>query len=212
MADRPARARLRRALAGWAWSWGGDLRTAAVGLGLVGALGLSFWWANHARGVADQRLLAAHAGADYFVTGLRARTRAADGRTTSELAAERLVHYGRDGHAVAHTPALRRFRDDGATLDIQAGQGTFNDHPQTVRLEGDVQVRLQRGPQAHPVTARMPHLVYDLDTDRARTDAPVRIESGGTVTLGQGLDFDAATSRLGLGGRVRATISPRSQP
>lgn len=199
-------------MAGWARTWGGDLRTAGVGLGLVGALALSFWWANHARGVADQRLLAAHTGADYFVTGLRTRTRAADGHTTSELAADRLVHYGRDGHAVAHTPVLKRFREDGATLDLQAVQGTFNDHHRTVRLDGDVQVRVQRGPQAQPVTARMPNLLYDLDTDRAHTDAPVRIESGGMVTQGQGLDFDAATSRLGLGGRVRATITPRSQP
>lgn len=212
MAEGTTPARLREQALAWAQAWAGDLRTAGFGLALLAALGASLWWANHARSVADQRLLATHAGVDYFVTGVRTRTRDAAGRTTSELAADRLVHYGRGGQAVAQHPFMRRFRDDGATLDIQAGQGTFHDDTQTVRLEGDVQVRLLRGPQAQPVTARMPELLYQLETDRAHTDTAVRIESGGTVMHGQGLDFDAATSRLGLGGRVRATITPRSQP
>lgn len=205
--------RARRQLHAQLETWGGDARTGALALALLAGFGLSAWWAQRARETADRHLLAAHTGADYFVRDLDAQTYGEKGQVTEELRAERLVHYPRDGHAVVAGPALTRQRPDGGRVQIHAQQGFLRDRDRSVRLAGDVEVRVLRGKDAPPVVVRTPDLQYDPATDRASTDRPVRIESASAVTEGTGFAYDAATGRLTLGGRVRVVIPPaRSRP
>jgi LPS export ABC transporter protein LptC len=205
--------RARQQLRAQLETWGGDARTGTLAIALLAGFGLSAWWAQRAREAADRHLLAAHTGADYFVRDLDAQTYSEQGHVTEELRAVRLVHYPRDGHAVVTDPALTRRRPDGGRVHIHASQGFLRDRDGSVRLAGDVEVRVLRGGDVPPVIMRTPDLHYDPAADRASTDRPVRIESASAVTEGEGFAYDAATGRLTIGGRVRAVILPaRSRP
>lgn len=189
-----------------------DARSAALVAALLGALGASAWWAQRAREAADRLLLPAHAGVDWFVTGVESRSLHADGTLAQQLDADRLVHYRGDAHTVALSPVLTRERQDGSTLELSAAQGVLDDKNSTVQLQGNVQIHLRRAPGASDVHARTPALQYDLHSERATTRSGVRIESGDAVTEGDTLDLDAAGGGAVIEGRVRAILRPRKQP
>lgn len=197
---------------------GVEPRTVAVVAVLAVLAATSAWWAGRARELAAQRLIEGPAGADFYLLDLHSQTRDPEGRVVQRLRAKRLVHYKNFGDpptgpaAVATQAGLERPRADGGVLTLTAAQGTFTDNNNTVHLAGDVKVRLLRQADATPITARMPSLDYDLRTERASTPAAVHIESGGMVMQGDGLDLDVASGRIGLAGRVRATLPSRSRP
>lgn len=197
---------------------GVEPRTLAAIVLLAALAGLSAWWAGRAQELASHALIEGPAGADFYLLDMHTDTRDATGAVVQRVRAQRLVHYKNFGEppigpaAVATAAGLERPRADGGLFAVTAAQGTFTDNNNTVHLAGDVQVRLLRQADANPITARMPSLDYDLRTERASTPAAVHIESGGMVVRGEALELDAASGRIGLAGRVRATLPPRSRP
>lgn len=188
--------------------------TLAVSVVLLGALAVgSYWLAEQAR-KADPATRTAGHDIDYTANDITLTRMDETGRAQYTIDADHLVHYADDDTGDLTKPRVVGSRIDRPEMRLRADRGTTTSDAEEVRLYGNVV--LHRAPwRGRPeLVAKGPYMLVVPDREIARTDRPIDVVQGGSRIEAQGMRYDNADRKLeldgGVGGRVRATIEPRS--
>ncbi|MDT3679435.1 MAG: LPS export ABC transporter periplasmic protein LptC [Burkholderiaceae bacterium] len=190
-----------------------DQLAAGVSLALLAALAAGTWYlALQSQSEEARARVRTPAGEpDYFLDDAVFTRIDVRGNPVYRISAEHLLHYPEDGTSVYQSPVLVSVDPDRPRVTVRADQGRSNaDGSQTV-LTGDVV--LVRAPLADEprMTIRTEKATIYSDTQIARSDQPVRIERGGSVLTGVGMEFDNAARSLKVDSQVTFTWQPPPQ-
>lgn len=144
---------------------------------------------------------------DYFVENLELRRFGKDGMLQHRLSAERMQHYPDDNTTQLIMPTLTYVRTETPT-HASADFADVSGDGKLVTMRNNVRVVRDASAQRAELVAETSHMLVWPDDERARTDAPVRIQSGKSVVTGVGMDVDNIELVYRLHHEVRAVMQP----
>jgi lipopolysaccharide export system protein LptC len=140
---------------------------------------------------------------DYFVERFSLTRLDERGEPTFRMAAQRLEHFPADDSSVLTQPALISLDPDRPRVTLRADRGRSRGRGDETLLEGNV-LLVRSGPSdGPPMRLSTDALVLVAGSELARTDRPVRIEQGGSVLTGVGMEFDNSSRSFKLLANVR---------
>lgn len=140
---------------------------------------------------------------DYFVERFSLTRLDEQGQPTFRMAAQRLEHFPVDDSSVFTLPTLVSLDPGRPRVTLRADRGRSQGRGDETLLEGNV--LLVRGAPDDAAALRLSTdaLVLVSGSELARTDRPVRIEQGGSVLTGVGMEFDNPSRSFRLLASVR---------
>ena len=176
-----------------------------VVLGAVASL--SFWLERSVHVAPTGSALASHAPRFWSET-LLIRKYDAAGKLQNVLHADHLTQFADTQELLLTQPRID-FGTSGA-VSVTAREAKVSADGKRVDLHGDVKVRrLRADGQGEPIVLATDQLTAYPDLGRANTTRPVVITQGSSRATGTGMTADANTGITQVGGRVRATVSPK---
>lgn len=152
---------------------------------------------------------------DYIIHDFRSIKLSPAGGPHHTLRASKLIHYADDDSTAVERPRLTSLpapKGGGAAVTMQAKEARVSADGTQVVLLGDVQ--LERAPLADRalLRAEMDSLTVYPDTEKATTEAAVRISEGGSRLNGTGMDVDQKAQTFVLRSQVTGTFVPQHGP
>jgi len=184
-------------------SWFAILLMAAV-------LGTSYWYGQTLRhgAVAESGRIGA---VDFFAEDIALTSFDALGRARYRLFADRMTHFGNSDDADLVKPRLLSMRPDQPQVQATALSAHAENNAETVQMRGDVVITRAADASRPPMKMQTEELSVAPDEDRFWTDAPVRMESGRSVVLARGMDFDNIARQVQLRSEVVGSFPPRGR-
>jgi lipopolysaccharide export system protein LptC len=153
---------------------------------------------------------------DYFLRNFSVKSFDAQGRLKTEIHGAEARHYPDTDTTEIDNPRIRSYNQKGALTVATAKRALSNADGTEVQLMGDAVVTRTTfdatGKAQPPMEIRSEFLHAFMDTERVKTNRPVRISHGGDVFEGNSMDYDNLDRVLQLDGRVRGTLQPRGAP
>ena len=140
---------------------------------------------------------------DYFVERFSLTRLDERGEPTFRMSAQRLEHFPADDSSVVTRPVLVSLDPGRPRVTLSAERGRTQGSGDETLLEGDVVLTRAASEGAAPLRLSTDAVVLLTGREIARTDRPVRIEQGGSVLTGVGMEFDNPSRTLQLFGSVR---------
>ena len=184
-------------------SWFAILLMAAV-------LGTSYWYGQTLRhgAVAESGRIGP---VDFFAEDIALTSFDALGRARYRLFADRMTHFGNSDDADLVKPRLLSMRPDQPQVQATALSAHAENNAETVQMRGDVVITRAADASRPPMKMQTEELSVAPDEDRFWTDAPVRMESGRSVVLARGMDFDNIARQVQLRSEVVGSFPPRGR-
>ncbi|MDR2032005.1 MAG: LPS export ABC transporter periplasmic protein LptC [Azoarcus sp.] len=132
-----------------------------------------------------------------------------DGALRYTLDSTRLTHLPHNGITVAEQPRLQLFTQT-QRMRIDADRGEVAPGGERVDLSGNVEARHESGPGDTAMRFSSDRLTVWPDTQRAASNAPVRLTRGNAHATANGIEADNLFGNIKLSGEVRMTF-PRRQ-
>jgi lipopolysaccharide export system protein LptC len=145
---------------------------------------------------------------DYFVERFSLTRTDRQGEPTFRLWAERAVHFPDDDSSEFTQPRLVSLDPTRPRVTLTAREGRTTGRGEQTLLKDEVRVVREAGPEAPALRLSTEALTVFSETETARTDLPVRIERGGAVLTGVGMEFDNRWGTLQLRERVQVHWPP----
>ncbi len=145
---------------------------------------------------------------DYWMESSRIERFDEDGERLLLLDSDRLAHFPSDERSEMRQVRAEQRGPESLLWEMHAEHGPVTGDRSLVALSGDVRMerRAPHGPSTWLYTDSLEFLPRD---DLARTDDPVRMERGATITTGIGLHAAMAEDRLIIKQEVRTRhVSP----
>jgi LPS export ABC transporter protein LptC len=134
-------------------------------------------------------------------------THVEDGSARWRLVAQQVERQSASGVLGLVAPQLKFYDEQGEPKgSLQSGKGEVSDDYQQVRLRGDVVLKSSSG-----YTLYTDSLDYDHTTQKATTDAHVRMVAEGMHLEGKGLVFFMQQERLLLNADVKGVFEPKQK-
>lgn len=186
------------------------IRSLPITIALLLALG-TWWLADQQRRAFEEPAAVSPTNPDFIIEHASMVRIGRQGAAETMISADRLVHYTQDDRSVLDNPRVLQTRHDEPPVTVTARTGESLNQAEVVKLTGDVRMTRAATAEMPPLDLRTERLTIRPDDDRAFTDAPVRIDQGSSVLLGDGMDFDNSFRTLQVRERVRATFQPRDK-
>jgi LPS export ABC transporter protein LptC len=130
------------------------------------------------------------------------------GKKTAQIEAEQAFTSEKSNEFVLTVVNADLFGDDDETVNIKARSGLYNTETRQLTLEGNVRVNRTGTDQQ-----LFSELLYYYDESRTiRSPVDTRIIADQLELKGSSLDYDIATSKYKIGGRVYGTITDFNNP
>lgn len=176
---------------------------------VLSALAAATWWlARHSPKPAPERgAQAARHEPDYTARRVLLQRFNAEGRLVAQVEGEQVRHYPDTDEIEVDTVLLATTAPDGRRTRATARQAVAAGDSSRYSLEGGARV-VSTGADGQVVEIEGEHLLVLTRERRVRADKPVVVRQGGSALRAEALEFDEATQRLTLRGRVRAQLLP----
>jgi len=185
-------------------SWFAILLMAAV-------LATSYWYAQTLR--AGNAVQSGRIGAvDFFAENIALTGFDALGRAHYRLFADRMTHFGSSDDVDLENPRLLSLRPDQPQVQATALHAHAINNAQTVQMRGKVVITRAASADRAAMRMQTDELTVLPDEDRFWTDAPVRLESDGSVISARGMDFDNIARHVELHSEVIGSFPRRGRP
>ena len=201
--------RFRRVLDAW---------TAYLPMLLMGLLAmLTYWLVRHTpEPLQPEPARAVRHVPDYFMRDFSLKVYSASGRLESELLGERAEHFPDTDALHVYVPRIRKVDDLGRLSQATALQAITTPDGERVELVGQVVLKRDSGVDAKgqrysAMELRSEYLLFDLNTQKLKTDKPVQFQHGSDSFRADALDYDHGQGLLQLTGRVRGRIDSRRE-
>lgn len=152
---------------------------------------------------------------DYTITAFHAIDLDEGGRLRYELAAERLVHFGKPDHAELVAPDMVFYRNGtpgepvaSEPWQLTANTGTITENGERLDLVGDVKVARLVEDGTGRMTMESPQLTVFGNQEFASTDGPVTLRSAQAELTGIGMQIDMKKGQMQLLSQVRGRYDP----
>lgn len=190
-----------------------DRITALIAILLLSLLAGTTYWYSQTTRIGALANPVSREGPDVVVDGAALTQFDAQGRATSKLMGDRVTHYPSDDRIEVARPRLISLRADQPQLDAKANLARVEDGGARVVLTGDVTLIRAPGKDGEPpMRMTTQRLVAFPDTEQFSTDAPVRIERGGSDINAVGMDYDNIKRTVKFRSQVRGTVEPSAAP
>lgn len=114
-----------------------------------------------------------------------------------------------DGRITLRQPALKRTRQDANTTEMRSGKGELSPNQELVRLsEGVKATQITNGSRQDRLELETSELLVLTQEERASSTKDVRIQQGGRVLTGKGLELDLKTGQYRVLSQARVEIKP----
>ncbi len=156
--------------------------------------------------------------ADYVVEKFTLTRLSENGDERYVLAADRMLHFPADDSSLLIRPTLTQTQAGKGDIRITARRGVVAAGGEETHLHDDVEIlrtqprALTPGAQRDNLRITTSYLRVVPDDDRADTPAAVRVEQGGSVLTGTGMQFDNRYRRVRLDADVRAAYKRGRAP
>jgi lipopolysaccharide export system protein LptC len=131
----------------------------------------------------------------------------AQGRLVTQVEGDQVRHYPDTDEIEVDTVLLSTTAQDGRRTRATARQAVAAGDNSRYSLEGGARV-VSTGANGHTVEIEGEHLLVLAKERRVRADKPVVVRQGGSALFADTMEFDEATQRVTLRGRVRAHLLP----
>lgn len=153
---------------------------------------------------------------DYFMRDFSLKVYSTSGRLESELLGERAEHFPDTDALHVYAPRIRKMDDLGRLSQATARQAITTPDGERVELLGQAVLQRDAGTDAkgqrYPsMELRSEYLLFDLNSQRLKTDKPVQLTRGSDHFSADALDYDHEQGLLQLTGRVRGRIDGRNE-
>lgn len=170
--------------------------------------GLTWWLArNSPKPVAERGAQAQRHEPDYTARRVLLQRFDAQGRLVAQVEGEQVRHYPATDEIEVDTVLLSTSANDGRRTRATARQAVAAGDNSRYSLEGGARV-VSTGADGHSVEIEGEHLLVLAKARRIRADKPVVVRQGGSALSADAMEFDEATQRVTLRGRVRAHLRP----
>ena len=186
-----------------------DLLSTYLPLLLMALLATSTWWlvknTPQAAGPSAQAPL--RKDPDYTMAAFSVTRFGPDGRVQVRIDGDQMRHYPDTDRMEIDGVRIHAIGEDGRITDATASRAVAKGDASEVQLIGAAEVvsQLAQGPK---LTVNSEFLHAFLRFEQLRSHLPVKVEQGGSVLRGGGLDYDHGTGRLVLKAPVRAQFAP----
>ncbi len=140
---------------------------------------------------------------DYFVERFSLTRLDERGDPTFRMSAQRLEHFPNDDSSLITRPVLVSLDPGRPRVTLSAERARSQGGSDETLLEGAVVLTRAATAGSAPLRLSTDAVVLYTGREVARTDRPVRIEQGGSVLTGVGMEFDNPARTLRLLGSVR---------
>jgi lipopolysaccharide export system protein LptC len=177
---------------------------------LMGLLALGTYWLarNTTPGAAPSADRPPTHEPDYFMRGFAVKSFDASGRLKTELHGVEARHYPDTDTLEIDEARIRSFDAKGMLTVATARRAISNADGSQVQLIGDAVVTREAGPGTPRMEIRSEFLHAFMDSERVKSNKPVRLTRGGDVFTADNLDYDNLDRVLDLQGRVRGMLQP----
>jgi len=148
---------------------------------------------------------------DYFVEDVVFTRINARGDPVFRMSAQRMLHYPDDQSSAYDKPVLVSLDPAKPRVSLRADHGRSSAEGEETTLIGNVVLVRAESAGDPAMTIRTERVTVYSETEIARTDLPVRIERGGSVLTGVGMEFNNAARSLRVDSRVQLTWQPPQQ-
>lgn len=125
--------------------------------------------------------------ADYYMDNFEMTTMDAQGRPSSLLISDKMLHYPDDDSTELNKPIMTMYRETGKPWIVKADRGWVAAGNELVLLSGNVVINRHSGPNNRPVKLFTSRLRIHPKTDFAETDQPVTMVSEKRKTTAVGM-------------------------
>jgi lipopolysaccharide export system protein LptC len=150
---------------------------------------------------------------DYFLRNFSVKSFDAAGRLKTEIHGAEARHYPDTDTTEIDNPRIRSFNQKGALTVATARHALSNADGTEVQLMGDAVVTRTTfdaaGNPQEPMEISGEFLHAFMETERVRSNKPVKLTRGRDVFEGDSMEYDNLDRVLQLTGRVRGTLQAR---
>lgn len=184
--------------------------TAIIGSAILFALVATSYWYSIQTQVAGLKYVPSEMSPDFLARNVSLTDFTPEGTPKLLAYADNVQHFS-DERMRAERIQVISLDPNSAPAFAQADEGWSNDGLETIDLTGHVLVHRRQYQDQPPMTFTTEHLTGWLDTQRFKTDLPVKITRGADETSSQnGLLYDNVTRVLELYGGVESVFHPQS--
>lgn len=133
-----------------------------------------------------------------------------NGYLQQTMVAEQSAHYPHRQVTEFSMPQVTTADNDGQHWHLRSDRGHLSDAEQRIHFNDNVTVRSLDDDD--PIQMTTHFLVYQIDTQQADTDKPVRLQSPHSVTTATGLHLNIPQQQLLLHSEVSTHHAPASKP
>jgi lipopolysaccharide export system protein LptC len=185
------------------------LVTTYLPLLVLSALAGATWWLarNSPKPAPERGAQAVRHEPDYTARRVLLQRFSGEGRLVAQVEGEQVRHYPDTDEIEVDTVLLSTTAPDGRRTRATARQAVAAGDNSRYSLEGGARV-VSTGADGQVVEIEGEHLLVLAKERRVVADKPVVVRQGGSALRADALEFDEATQRLTLHGRVRAHLQP----
>lgn len=176
----------------------------------------SYWILEIIRSHDNNGDLAVRTRMDYYVDNFNFVKMLPSGQNKYRIVGSKLIHYPNDDHADVTLPVMTNLDPDVPPMSARAERGVIkniaNQTENEVHLYEKVVVNRPLSAKSSHLQLNTEYLLAYPDKNIMKTDLPVEIISGATVTTGVGMIANNATQQMEIFSHVYSVIPPRSTP
>jgi lipopolysaccharide export system protein LptC len=154
---------------------------------------MAFWLDQKVQTPAAPRDKKAQHDPDYIVQKFSAMQMSPAGTVRRTLTAEKLTHYADDGSSYLVDPKLVQYKEGEAPVRITADAARVTEEGEHAHFIGNVRAVAQAKGTGNDIKVLTDYLHVIPDQDYAKTDKPVTITSGTSVTHAIGMELNSDT-------------------
>jgi lipopolysaccharide export system protein LptC len=179
-------------------------------LGMAILAGVTYWLlqASIKPGQTQAPKVAAHTP-DYYADNFAVTMIAPTGLVKYRLNAKTMVHYEDDQTTHLTLPAMRAFQPNEPIITATSKVGTVNSDGSIINLDDNAQVVREPGPKDPKMQANSEHFTVLVNEDVVRTEKPVKLLRGQSISTADGMIYTNTTRNMELLGTVRGLITPQ---
>lgn len=177
-------------------------------IGMAVLAGLTYWLLHASMKPSSN--VAAHEAAhtpDYFADDFAVTTLSDTGDTKYRLNALKMVHYEDDENSDLTMPAMRAFTPGAPIITATSKRGVVNGDGSVINLYDDARIVREPGPKDPRMEADSAHFLVLANDDVIKTEKPVKLLRGPSVSTANGMIYTNTTRDAELLGNVRGSIA-----
>ena len=152
---------------------------------------------------------------DYYVDNFNFVKMQPNGQNKYRIVGTKLVHYPNDDHADVTLPVITNLDPDSPPMTARSERGVVhniaNQSENEVHLYDNVVVNRPKSEKSDHLQLNTEYLIAYPDKNIMKTDLPVKLITGDTITTGVGMMANNDTQQMEIYKNVYSIIPPRTE-